>query len=127
MARTVLVTGANSGIGLETAIHLARLGFRVVGTSRSEEKLEYLTKAAHQAGVALEGVVLDVTDPEASHSVVVTLEPWAVVNNAGYLNLGRVVDVAPEDALRQLDAMVVGPMRLARLAVAPMRRRARAG
>lgn len=123
MVRAVLVTGANSGIGLETAVHLARLGFRVVGTARSEDKLASLTKAADEAGVAVEGVVLDVTDPEACRNVVASLEPSAVVNNAGYLNLGRVVDVPPEDALRQLDAMVVGPMQLARLAVPSMRRR----
>ncbi len=34
MVRTVLVTGANSEIGLETAPHLAGLGFGVVGTAR---------------------------------------------------------------------------------------------
>ena len=51
MLRTVLVTGSNSGLGRETAIHLAGLGFRVVGTARSEEKLEEVEKAARDAGV----------------------------------------------------------------------------
>ncbi len=94
-----------------------------MGTARSKNKLASLTKAADEAWVAVEGVVLDVTGAEACRNVVASLEPWAVVNNAGYLNLGRIVDVPPEDALRQLDAMVVGPMRLARLVVPSMRRR----
>jgi len=35
---TVLTTGASSGIGLATAIEVARLGYRSIGTVRSEEK-----------------------------------------------------------------------------------------
>lgn len=123
MIRTVLVTGANSGIGLATALHLAGLGFHVVGTARSEEKGESLAKAAGDAGVDVDVAVLDVTDAAACESVVARSEPWGLVNNAGYMNVGRVVDVAPEDALLQLHAMVVAPMRLAALAVPGMRRR----
>ncbi len=123
MVRTVLVTGANSGIGLETALHLARLGFRVVGTARSEEKGEALNKAASDAGVDVEVALLELTDGGARQRLVTRLEPWAVVNNAGYMNVGEVADVPPEDALHQLHAMVVAPMHLATLALPAMRRR----
>ena len=122
MARTVLVTGANSGIGLHTAVHLARLGFDVVGTVRSEEKGESLAKAASDAGVEVEVAVVDVTDAVGCELLVTRLEPWGLVNNAGYMNVGRVVDIPPEDALHQLHAMVVAPMRLATLAIPSMRR-----
>lgn len=123
MRRTVLVTGANSGIGLETALHLARLGFRVIGTARSDEKTESVLASARQAGVSLDAVTLEVTDPGRCRMVVETFEPWAVVNNAGYMNVGAVADVPREDALRQLDAMVVAPMHLASLALPYMRAR----
>ena len=122
MVRTVLVTGANSGLGLATCLHLAGLGFRVVGTARSEEKLDAVAKAAGDAGVAVDGALLDVTDGPACEALVEWLEPWAVVNNAGYMNVGRVVDVTREEALRQLDTLVVAPMRLAALALPAMRR-----
>lgn len=123
VVRTVLVTGANSGIGKETAFHLARLGFRVVGTARSDDKAAAIRTEAAAAGVAVETEVLDVTDGGACERVVPALAPWAVVNNAGYMNVGQVVDVRPDDALRQLHAMVVAPMHLAALAVPAMRRR----
>lgn len=123
MERTVLVTGANSGLGRETVIHLGSLGFRVVGTARSEEKLEAIDKAARDAGVEVEGALLDVTDEPACAAVVERYDPWAVVNNAGYMNVGRVVDVIREEARRQLDTLVVAPMRLAALALPGMRRR----
>ncbi|MDQ4132520.1 MAG: SDR family NAD(P)-dependent oxidoreductase [Actinomycetota bacterium] len=123
MIRTVLVTGTNSGVGKATAVHLARVGFRVVGTARSEEKLELLEKAASDAGVEVEGAVLDVTDADGCAELVARVEPWGLVNNAGYMNVGQVIDVPREDALRQLDALVVAPMHLAALAVPAMRRR----
>ena len=123
MVRTVLVTGANSGLGLATCLHLSKVGFRVVGTARSEEKLDVLRKAAGDAGVEVEGAVLDVTDGPGCERVVGDIEPWGLVNNAGYMNVGRVIDVTPEEALRQLDTLVVAPMRLAALALPAMRRR----
>jgi NAD(P)-dependent dehydrogenase (short-subunit alcohol dehydrogenase family) len=123
MERTVLVTGTNSGLGQETVVHLAGLGFRVVGTARSAEKLESVEKAARDAGVEVEGAVLDVTDEPACAELIERTDPWAVVNNAGFMNVGRVVDVTREEALRQLDTLVVAPMRLAALALPGMRRR----
>ncbi len=123
MIRTVLVTGANSGVGKQTAVQLARLGFRVVGTARSDDKLELLDKAARDAGVDVEGAVLDVTDAGGCADLVARIQPWGLVNNAGYMNVGQVVDVPREDALRQLDALVVAPMHLAALAVPGMRQR----
>jgi short-subunit dehydrogenase len=81
-----------------------------------------VAKAASDAGLEVEVAVLDVTDAAASEAVVGRVQPWGLVNNAGYMNVGRVVDVPPEDALHQLHAMVVAPMRLAALAVPSMRR-----
>ncbi|MBW3556213.1 MAG: SDR family NAD(P)-dependent oxidoreductase [Actinobacteria bacterium] len=123
MTRTVLVTGANSGVGLETSLHLARLGFHVVGTVRSEDKAAALERAATDAGVVVHTSVLDVTDVTACERVVARHEPWGIVNNAGYMNVGRVADVGSDEALHQLHVMVVAPMRLATLALPSMRLR----
>ena len=121
--RTVLTTGANSGIGLATALELARRGFRSVGSVRSEEKADVLAKAAAEAGVEVETVLLDVTDAERCRAVMAGLELYGLVNNAGYGVTGAVEDVDDDEARQLLETMVVAPMRLARLALPGMRER----
>jgi NAD(P)-dependent dehydrogenase (short-subunit alcohol dehydrogenase family) len=123
MSRTTLTTGANSGIGLATAVHLAALGFRSLGSVRSSEKAEVLAAAAAEAGVTVEPVVIDLNDESAWAAALRDVELYGLVNNAGYLNPGAVEDVASDDALAQLETMVVTPMRLARLVLPGMRAR----
>jgi NAD(P)-dependent dehydrogenase (short-subunit alcohol dehydrogenase family) len=122
-ARTVLTTGANSGIGLETVIELARRGFRSVGSVRSEEKAGVVHDAAKEAGVEVETVFLDVADGAGCDRVIDELGAplYGLVNNAGYSGTGAIEDVSDDDVRRQLEVMLVAPMRLARLALPAMR------
>jgi NAD(P)-dependent dehydrogenase (short-subunit alcohol dehydrogenase family) len=119
---TVLVTGANSGLGSATVAELLRRGARVVATVRSDE-------AEHDLRVQLSAADdvpthdltidrLDVTDADACRIVVARRRPDVVVNNAGAALLGAVADIGDDDARHQLDALVVGPVRLARMAIA---------
>jgi NAD(P)-dependent dehydrogenase (short-subunit alcohol dehydrogenase family) len=125
--RVVLTTGANSGIGLATAIELARRGMISVGSVRTEAKAETLRAAAADAGVEVDTVLLDVTDAEACQKAVdlVVARHGALtglVNNAGYSLTGAVEEVTDDEARRLLETMVVAPARLARLALPAMRR-----
>jgi NAD(P)-dependent dehydrogenase (short-subunit alcohol dehydrogenase family) len=122
---TVLVTGANSGIGLHTAVRLGQLGYHVVGTVRSQAKAELLEARAEQAGTVVEPVVLDITDDAECERATARHDFFALVNNAAFPNVGAVEDVPPGDALAQLDAVVVAPMRLARLVLPRMRAQGR--
>ena len=63
MPSSVLVTGANSGIGLVTALELAAAGWEVHGSVRSEDKADAVLQAARERGVAVHPVLLDVDDP----------------------------------------------------------------
>jgi NAD(P)-dependent dehydrogenase (short-subunit alcohol dehydrogenase family) len=119
--RTVLTTGANSGIGLATVVHLAELGFNSVGSVRSKSKAAVVRKVATEAGVVVKTVLLDVTDAERCKSVIDEVRPWGLVNNAGYSGIGAIEDVADEQVRQLLETMVVGPMRLVRLALPHMR------
>ncbi|MCP4833918.1 MAG: SDR family oxidoreductase [Phycisphaera sp.] len=57
-----VVTGANSGIGRATSIHLASIGHHVIGTVRSLDKAVKLRAMAADAGVEVDLVVADVAD-----------------------------------------------------------------
>jgi NAD(P)-dependent dehydrogenase (short-subunit alcohol dehydrogenase family) len=120
-ARSVLTTGANSGIGLETVLEVARRGFRSIGSVRSKAKARDVAAAAKEAGVEVETVLLDVTDADACARVVRALELYGLVNNAGYTGTGAIEDVDDEQVRHQLETMLVAPMRLARLALPAMR------
>lgn len=128
-ARTVVVTGANRGIGLATALELAAGGYRVVGTVRDEGKANALRAAAAERGLEVEAELLDVADAEATAEGFERIAartdggPWAVVNNAGLAQGGAVEDV--DDALvrRQLEVNLVAPARIARLVLPAMRAR----
>ena len=61
-APVTVVTGANSGIGRATAIHLAAHGHTVYGTVRATAKVDKLRAMAEQAGVEVPLVELDVAD-----------------------------------------------------------------
>ena len=102
---TVLVTGASTGIGEATALHLKELGFDAVGAVRKEEDAERLRSHG------LRTVKLDVTDPASISAARAELgdAPLAgLVNNAGIAVAGP-LEFMPLDQLRlQLEVNVVG-------------------
>jgi NAD(P)-dependent dehydrogenase (short-subunit alcohol dehydrogenase family) len=90
---------------------------------RSDKKANTVRKAAADAGVKVETVVMDVTDGRACADAVDEYQPFGVVNNAGYPVTGAIEEVTDDQARHALETMVVAPMRLARLALPYMRER----
>ena len=129
MSKTVLVTGANSGIGLVTVLELAGAGYDVIGSVRSPAKAEVVQQAADDRGVTLRTVEMDVNDADSCKQGIEELAemtdggPWAVVNNAGYAQAGAVEDIDDELVRAQLETNLVAPMRIARLVLPKMRAR----
>ena len=66
--RTVIVTGAGSGIGRAAASRIAREGGRVIAVDMSQERLDEVV--AEHAGTGMEAVVADITDDEAVARIV---------------------------------------------------------
>jgi NAD(P)-dependent dehydrogenase (short-subunit alcohol dehydrogenase family) len=94
---------------------------RSVGSVRSEAKAVTLRKAAAEAGVEVETVLLDVTDADLCAAVVDDVRPDGLVNNAGYGMTGAVEDVSDDEARQLLETMLIAPARLARLCLPHMR------
>ena len=81
--KVVWITGASSGIGFATAKVFAKLGYHVIGTSRSQEGL----KVIQEIDGNIDGVILDASDKESVNSFILEAksiaDPDILINNAG--------------------------------------------
>ena len=115
---TVLVTGASTGIGEATALHLRELGFQPVAGVRRDEDAERL------AALGMRTVRLDVTDPDQIEAVREELgaSPLAgLVNNAGIAVAGP-LEFLPIDRLRsQLEINLIGQVAVTQALVPTLR------
>ena len=129
--KAVLVTGTSSGIGLMTAVHLARLGYRVVAGMRDTAKQGRLQEAAAKAGVELSVTALDVNDGRsiarcveeigASHGPL-----YGLVNNAG-IGVGGFFEVLSEEEFRSVIETNLFGLAAVTRAFLPQMRKARRG
>ena len=122
------MTGANSGIGRATAVHLAESGYMVWGTVRSRSKADKLNTAASAAGVMVELVELDIADDESVRAgFAEILERTGrvdhLVNNAGVGGNGVVEETTPERMLDVFNVDVCGGLRCIREVLPGMRDR----
>ncbi len=119
--KVILLTGASSGIGRETALRLARQGHIVYGAARRLQLLEPLRAQG------VRPLQLDVTDADSCRAAVQTVVQAeghidVLINNAGYGHFGAVEDVPLDEARRQLDVNLFGLARLTQLVLPHMRR-----
>jgi NAD(P)-dependent dehydrogenase (short-subunit alcohol dehydrogenase family) len=119
--KTIIVTGAGSGIGRATASRIVREGGRVVAVDVSQERLDEFV-AAHPAG-AIEALVADITDDDAVAWIVAAAGSTVdgLANIAGIMDdmtpIGEVSDAVWQRVFR---VNVDGTMKLMRAVVPVM-------
>ncbi len=118
--KTVLITGASSGIGAVTAIRLAQEGMRVILVARRQEKLDALAEAIQLQGGNPHVIQADLNNAEARTKVFdQVMQQWGVpdvlMNNAGLAWYGYYYDMPWETALEILRVNVEAVVHLTRL------------
>jgi short-subunit dehydrogenase len=124
----ILITGATAGIGRHAALTLARRGHTVIATGRREEALASLQ--AESAGLHLTALRLDVTDAQSVAQAVASVHTLTaghgldvLINNAGYGQLGAVLDVDDGQVRAQYETNVFGVLNTVRAFAPAMIRR----
>ena len=131
MTTISVVTGANSGIGRATAIHLAAQGHLVYGTVRSQSKATKLLAMAAAAGVEVKLVELDVASDESVRSGfehILAETGGAVdvlVNNAGIGGNATAEECPPSVHLDVINVNLCGAIRCVQAVLPGMRERGR--
>jgi NADP-dependent 3-hydroxy acid dehydrogenase YdfG len=110
MSKTILITGASSGIGKATAIYFQQKGWNVIATMRSPEKDTELSKLEN---IHLEK--LDVLDLQSIKNAIQNgIQKFgkidALVNNAGYGAYGPLETFPRENIINQFNTNVIGLM-----------------
>lgn len=123
MQRTVLVTGANRGIGLAIARWLAEIGNSVLLGSRELRAGEEAVKSLRRPELDIEAIHMDLGNAAALDAALRKLEKsgWQVdilVNNAGVLHEKPILELADVEIGDSIAAHLAGPLRLIR-ALAP--------
>jgi NAD(P)-dependent dehydrogenase (short-subunit alcohol dehydrogenase family) len=124
--KVAIVTGSATGIGFETALHLARNGFYTYATMRNLQKASQIDKISKTEHLPLDVIQLDVTDnisiTKAIDKVIAERGRIDVlINNAGYGLIGSIEDMSVEELKAQFETNFFGVFRVTRAILPHMR------
>jgi NAD(P)-dependent dehydrogenase (short-subunit alcohol dehydrogenase family) len=127
--KIAVITGTSSGIGLLTAVELAKGGFRVVASMREPTRREHLDQAAAAAGVASQLDVrrLNVADFDAIPGFIENVvrdygRIDVLVNNAGFAVAGFAEDMKLDEIRLQFETNFFGQVAITQAVLPAMRR-----
>jgi NAD(P)-dependent dehydrogenase (short-subunit alcohol dehydrogenase family) len=109
--KKVLITGAGTGFGHEVAMRLAEKGFEVIAAVEIYAQVQTLKWQAAERGVKLQVEKLDVTN-DGDRRKALEWKVEILVNNAGVLEGGSVVDIPASNMRNEFEVNVIGPLLL---------------
>ncbi len=128
-SKIAVVTGASSGIGLLSAVELAKDGFFIVATMRDPGRRQHLDEAAQAAGVQekIEVRQLDITQfaslPQAVAAIIRDHQRIDVLlNNAGFAMSGFAEDMRLEEIRQQFETNFFGHVAMTQAVLPVMRK-----
>ena len=129
--KVALVTGCSSGIGLETAIKLAKAGYQTFASMRDTTKSAKLEQALKNKNLPVDIIKLDVNDTDsitlAINQILTKHQRIDVlVNNAGYGQFGCLEDLSVDDFRKQFETNFFSVISLIQK-VAPIMREQKSG
>lgn len=114
MSKTILITGASSGIGKATAIHFQQRGWNVIATMRSPEKDTELKELPNVHLEKLDVLDLESIDQAIKNGIQEFGKIDAILNNAGYGAYGPLESFPRENIVKQFNTNVIGLMDVTR-------------
>ena len=127
MTTTILLTGASSGIGRDTALALARAGHHVIAAARRLPALETLAAEVGGPAGAITPLQLDLDDAASIAAAMLEVDRItggrgvdALVNNAGFATAGALAELADRELRGQFETNVFGLMALTRAVLPAM-------
>ena len=109
MSKRILITGAATGFGKGVALELARRGHSVIAGVQIPPQKSDLLRAADEAGVKLDVIVLDITKPE-DREAAFKHEIDVLMNNAGTIETGPVAEMPMERVRGNYETNVFGTL-----------------
>ena len=126
MLRTILITGASSGIGAATAIAFAKPNNRLILVSRkNREGLKKIEDEGRERGAEVLSILADVSDYEACKSILAQANEHfgpidLLINNAGISHIGLFQDMTPDEWQRVMNVNIGSVMNLCHLVIPSM-------
>jgi len=124
--RSILLTGAGSGIGRSLALQLASHAPRLTLVGRRAEPLQEVADLVRERGGQAHVVPADLTAPDAATSVVAAAQDRfgrldVLVNNAGNVRAGRLEAIDEAEVVAQVALNLTAPILLTRAALPALR------
>jgi short-subunit dehydrogenase len=114
LGKSIIVTGASSGIGKYTVLKLAEYGYQIFGLARRNDKLSNILSSERLSKDLYIPIEFDITNPETFDDILNDIISktkentiYGLVNNAGYVEPGAIEDITMDD-LKQFETNFFG-------------------